>query len=434
MVGVSIFTLLTTYVLFSDFILSIISTLTIVLIIRLFKDSNERLPFFEFVSILYVLNYLISPYITYRISSDLVQYPMKLSEEIYFDIMVPGVSLFLAGLYLTGIHNKFRFPDSRHGLKIGSGLLIVIVILGAAFGLLREVFGLGYIFYLLEQLGHVAALLLLSEYRSKFILWKVLPLGVKFIISFYTGFYHDLLIWLILYGFWISLIYKLSLNFKIQLSVVLIVFIFFIQAIKFGFREAVVENDKESKFKSVFDVSSTAIEDDKLFSEANLLSTLNRANQSWILASTVDNMDRTKDFQGVDHFGMYIESALLPRFISPNKLVSGDKSIFNRYSGHQINSSTSMGLGVFADGYIAGGKYGLYVAALLFGLLISFFSSLIVNWMSITPYYLVLLFPIFSYAVRPDCEFQTALNHIFKTTIFLFIFVQISKYRFAFGK
>lgn len=432
--GFLIFSFLITYIVFHDIVLSIITTLTLVLLFRLYKYSNERLPFFEFVSILYVLNYLISPYITYRISSDLIQYPMKLSEENYFSIMLPGVFFFLTGLFLTGVHKNFKFPDSRIGLKIGGGWLIGLLILGAACCVLREVFGLGYIFYLIEQLGHVAALLLLSEYRSKYIFWKVLPLGVKFILSFYTGFYHDLLIWLILYGFWISLIYKLSLTFKVQLSTILIVFIFFIQAIKFGYREAVAANDKESKFESVYKISNTAIEDDELFSETNLLSTLNRANQSWILASTIDNMDRTKDFQGINHFGMYMESALLPRFISPNKLISGDKSIFNRFSGHEINSDTSMGLGIFADGYIAGGKFGLCVAALLFGLLISYFSRLIANWMNITPYYLVLLFPIFSYAVRPDCEFQTALNHIFKTTIFLFIFVQISKYRFTFGE
>jgi hypothetical protein len=421
-----------TFGLSSDIILSIIVVVTVFFIVTIFRDTEKRVPFFEFVAILYLLNYWISPYITYQLTQDLVKYPMKLEQSVYFDLMVPGFIFFLIGLFLLGIQRQFKFPIFTKSLplSLSAGLLITILILGVFMGRVREIFGLGYLFYLMEQLGHVSAMLLISEHRRRFKFWKILPLFVKFIVSFYTGFYHDLLIWMILYGFWLSLIYRWSLTFKLQLTVIMVIFIFFIQAIKFDFREASLDNESD-KFDNVLAVSNSAINEDKLFSEENFLATLNRANQSWILASTVDNMERTKDFQGVGHFIQYFEAALLPRFLLPNKLVSGDKVIFNKFSGHQINGSTSMGLGVFADGYIAGGRGGVFVAAFLFGLLISLFSKLIVSWMDISPYYLVLLFPIFSYAVRPDCEFQTALNHIVKSTLFLYIFVQITKYRFV---
>jgi hypothetical protein len=156
-----------------------------------------------------------------------------------------------------------------------------------------------------------------------------------------------------------------------------------------------------------------------VFSSSNTTGSLTRANQAWIFASTVNRMKYVQDYQGVEIIGKYAEAAFLPRFIAPNKLKAGDKEIFNRFSGHRVTSGTSMGLGFFADGYIAYGQLGVYLFAFILGLIFSLVFKLVERWSKISPFFVLLVFPILHYAVRPDCETQTVMGHIVKG-IFVF--------------
>jgi hypothetical protein len=168
-----------------------------------------------------------------------------------------------------------------------------------------------------------------------------------------------------------------------------------------------------------------------MIGEENLLGTLNRGNQAWIFASTVNRMDRFQDFQGITNVTKYIESALLPRFLAPNKIKSGDREIFAKYSGHDLSEGTAMGLGVFADGYIAYGAWGVYIFGFLLGLIFSLTFKLVERWTRISPFYVLLLLPMLNYAVRPDCELQTTINHLTKSMIVYGAMVYLTRNRFT---
>jgi len=129
--------------------------------------------------------------------------------------------------------------------------------------------------------------------------------------------------------------------------------------------------------------------------------------------------------------GIYAESALLPRVLAPDKLMSGDKKIFNAYSGHQINQNTSMGLGVFADGYIAYGYWGVMFFTFGLGLLFNFTFRIVESWAKLSEFYVLLVLPLLNYAVRPDCELQTTINHLFKGLIVFGILVTLTKFNFV---
>ena len=131
-------------------------------------------------------------------------------------------------------------------------------------------------------------------------------------------------------------------------------------------------------------------------------------------------MDRFKDFQGLTNVYKYTEAALLPRILASNKLKSGDKEIFNQFSGHSINETTSMGLGIFAYGYIAYGTWAHF----------SLTFKLVERW-RISPFYVLLLLPLLNYAVRPDCELQTTINHLSKSILVFGILVYFTKNRFT---
>jgi hypothetical protein len=214
----------------------------------------------------------------------------------------------------------------------------------------------------------------------------------------------------------------------------LILFVLFIQSIKGVYRSQVWSGEREASIGTIADIGTGLASSDEVTNEKNLLSTLNRANQAWIFASSIDRMNRYGDFQGMTNVNLYIEAALLPRFLAPNKIKSGGesgRSIFNQFSGHELHEGTSMGLGIFADGYIAYGAFGVLIFGFSLGLIFSLVFMLIEGWTKISAFYVFFLLPILNYAVRPDCELQTTINHIVKSIIIFGFLVYLTKRRFV---
>ena len=89
-----------------------------------------------------------------------------------------------------------------------------------------------------------------------------------------------------------------------------------------------------------------------------------------------------------------------------------------------------MGLGVFADGYIAFGFWGVMLFNFGLGLLFNFTFLIIEYWSKFSEFYVLLVLPILNYSVRPDCELQTTINHTVKGLILFGIIVNLTKFNF----
>ena len=261
--------------------------------------------------------------------------------------------------------------------------------------------------------------------------YSAIVLSLELLYALVAGMYHDAVMWIIFFALYYIYAKKPSIQFKIIGASSLILFVLLIQAIKFTYREAAWQDASKQNLNTATTIASEKASADVLLGEDNLLSTLNRGNQAWILASTVDNLDRTKNFQGLTNVNKYLEAALLPRFLAPDKLSSGNKEIFNEFSGHVINEGTSMGLGIFADGYIAYGAWGVYIFGFALGLIFALTFKLVERWSKISPFYVLLLLPLLNYAVRPDCELQTAINHLFKGVLLYGFLVYLTRKRFT---
>ena len=243
--------------------------------------------------------------------------------------------------------------------------------------------------------------------------------------------YHDAIMWVIFFALFFIYARKPKIQVKLIGAGSLILFVLLIQAVKVSYREVAWQDASKQNLTTATTIATDKASTEILLGENNLLSTLNRGNQAWIFASTVDNMDRNKNFQGMTNVNKYFEAALLPRFLAPNKLTSGNKEIFNEFSGHTINESTSMGLGIFADGYIAYGAWGVYIFGFALGLIFALTFKLVERWSKISPFYVLLLLPLLNYAVRPDCELQTAINHLFKGVLLYGFLVYLTRKRFT---
>lgn len=408
--------------------------LTLSIGLQIFLNSNKIFMFREWALFLYASNYLLSPAITYQLNPDLVKYGMKITSDVYFSLAFPGFLLFMLGMFL--IPNKLFKPEFNkvsQATQMNERFLVQMSIFGIFLRLIGDFLPgeLGFFVYLISMVRFVGAFSLFATRTSKYSWLAVLVLLVELYFGFRAGMYHDAIMWVIFFALFYVYTMKPTMRVKLIGASSLLIFILFIQAIKVTYREQVWFGGKEASIETITAVGASKASSDEMMSENNLLVTLNRGNQAWIFASTVDRMDRYKDFQELTIVSRYIESALLPRFLAPNKIQSGDKEIFNKFSGHILNEGTSMGLGIFADGYIAYGAWGVYIFGFVLGLIFSLTFKLVERWTKISPFYVLLLLPMLNYAVRPDCELQTTINHLAKSIVVFGALVYFTRNRFT---
>lgn len=405
----------------------------IILVNEIIFESNNKFVFREWTLLLYALNYLVAPAITYQLTEAQVLYGMQIPFDQYFNLALPGFLFFSLGMFIVPTKIFIiNYQSVGQSTIVNKNFLVKATIFGLILNILIGFFPgvLGFIIYLVSMVRFVGAFALLSVDR-KLWYWSALVIFFELASGFLNGMYHDAIMWIIFFG--LFYIYAVKPSFRIKMIGVVssIALLLFIQAIKFAYREQVWQGGKEATFITVVEVGSTKTSSEQLLGEENILSTLNRGNQAWIFASTVDNMDRNKNFQGLTNVNKYLEAAFLPRFLAPNKIKSGDKEIFNEFSGHFINESTSMGLGIFADGYIAFGTWGVYVFGFTLGLIFALTFKLVERWTKVSPFYVLLLLPLLNYAVRPDCELQTTINHLFKGILLYGFLVYLTRRRFT---
>ena len=423
------------FIITSEFYLSFSLSLFIIILLRFISISNFIFAFREFVLLLYTLNYLVSPSISFLLGEKITTYNLKLSPEAYFNLAMPGILLFYLGLF--SIKTNLFSPNFSYiniSTIINEKLLKKVTILAILSSLLTSYLPgeLAFFIYLISLIQYVSAFSLFALNPQKNFFWPAIPLLFILYKSFLAGMYHDAIMWVLFFG--IFFIYIIKPTFKVKLVGIFfaIIFVLFIQSIKKSYREEVWYGQKEASIATASEVGYSKANTDIILGQENLIGSLIRSNQAWIFASTVDNMDRNKNFQGLTVVYKYLEASLLPRFLAPDKIKSGDKEIFNTFSGHTINAGTSMGLGIFADGYIAYGAIGVYIFGFALGLIFALTFKLVEGWTKISPFYVLLIFPLLNYAVRPDCELQTTINHLSKGIMLYGLIVWYTKKRFSF--
>lgn len=397
-------------------------TIWIVYAWNLLERSNEQIAFKEFILTLYGLNYLFSPAFIYLLNPT-GTYRMKLPEGEYFMLAIPCIFLLQLGMncWKTGIF-KVSFETVKLQSILNQQVLVSWLYAGVALKFLNPFFpsDLAFFFYLLSGIRFAAAygLFVLDARRYKWHLIGLLVLELSG--SLGQGMFHDFVMWAAFFGLFWVFYKKPSMNFKLAMGVVVLLCVYILQITKSDYRAQIGQSGGEGGLASFQDAVAKNVENEtSLFGTSKIAASLTRVNQAWIFASAAHRMNHIQDYQGLEVVGKYAEAAFLPRFIAPDKMMAGDRQIFNRFSGHYVTSSTSMGLGFFADGYIAYGKIGAYVFAWILGLIFCLIFKTVEYWSKVSPFFVFLLFPILNFAVRPDCETQTVMGHIVKG---LFVF------------
>ena len=417
-----------------DFNEFIALSITFYILLKAVYNTNHYFIFKEWVMFLYALNYLISPMLAYKFGAEEKVFGMKIESEEYFSLAIPGMLFFYLGLNLLKTKVFFvKTTEMQQSTLLNSKFLVGITVFSLLIRIINsgEYSALNFFLYLISLLRYVSSFSLFALNPSKYWKWPTIILLIDLYYSLTIGMYHDFIMWLVFFVIFSFVIIKPTIQIKFILFSLLFLVVLFFQAIKFAYRQEAWSGGKQANLELVAQIGSDKVNTDSIIGVQNLISLLNRGNQAWIFASTVDNLNRTKDFQGLKNVNKYLEAAILPRFLAPNKIESGSNEIFNEFSGHVINDQTSMGLGIFADGYIAYGAWGVYIFGFALGLIFALTFKLVERWSKISPFYVLLLLPLLNYAVRPDCELQTTINHLFKGVLLYGFLVYLTRKRFT---
>ncbi len=407
-------------------------------VVSLINASNKYFPIIELFFCLFSLQFLFSPALSYNGFDEYtnVNYRMKINSDSYFSYVIPLFIIFPVGFNVFLKPNSFK-PDIANvnmWLKFNPNIPYVFIIIGFVTSLFSNYIpsNLSFVGYFLESFKFIGVFILILGYQKIKPLVLIGVYGGILLTSFVGGMFHDLLIWIIILGLVISFRYKPKLYTKFIAIVVFAIFASFIQSIKGGLRQATWGGNEKVSIELLENINKANIsENSGFFTMLNIAPQINRVNQGWILASTMNNVPANEPHTYGKNTYDYLHASLMPRILSPNKLKSGDQNLFNRYSGHVIIDSTAMGLGLFTDAYIEFGKYGAILYIFVWGLMYGFILKQFVVRSEKYPILILFALLAFLYPMRPDCETQTGLGHLFKTIMLLMMIIVCFKKSFA---
>jgi hypothetical protein len=386
---------------------------------------------------MYALQFLFGPALAYN-GMDYYTfdaYKMKVNSDAYFSFLIPVFISFSIGFNL--FVKKYSIKISRENIDqwVEQNPYIPYYLIGIGFfsSFASSFFpaSLAFVFFLLGCFKYVGLFSLLMSFQTIKFKLLVLIYGLILVSSFQGGMFHDLLTWIIV--LFLILAYRYKPNWQLKLAGIIgfILFAIFIQSIKQGLRAQTWFGNKEASLDLVEDVAANANKTNGgMLSMENLGPNFVRINQGWVLASTMDNVPRNKAHTNGLLLQQYLYAAFIPRIIDDTKLASGGKDIFNTYSGHHIDSGTSIALGLFTDAYVDSGVFAVFYV-FLFGLFYGYILFQFSRKSSRYPILLLFVVLVFIYPIRPDCETQTALGHIIKSIMLITLMLTVFRKKFT---
>ncbi len=369
----------------------------------------------------------------YNGMKDYTSYKMNLPFDQYFSFAIPALLFFSLGFTIFFKPSKLKIDRKKidiwlsHNTKIPYYLIIIGFIAPLFYGLL-PIF-LNFIIYLSSSLKFIGLFIIISSSeKPKISLIILIFIGV-FISAFTSGMFHDLLTWLIMFGLILNYRYKPSFYVKILAILSFTLFAMFIQLIKDDLRSRIWGDRGEIVSIELIKNASSEANESKggFFALESIGPSLNRINQGWVLASTIENVPSNIEHSKGLLIQDYITAAILPRFLLPDKMNGGDTKYFNLYSGHFVGKETVMVLGLLTESYIEFEGIGAFVYIFLYGLVYGWFLNIFSKKSADFPILVLFTILVFIYPMRPDCDTQTALGHLLKTSFLLYLFFNLYK-------
>jgi len=409
-------------------------------LLRTVLEAGWDLPIESFILVMASCQWIIGPRLAYAGFSQHYKFHMYVPESEYMALAVPGVVLYSLGLYIFRSDRRFEQIDyyagiTRQIVDRAGYLPFYLIGVGFVFSFVVDLLppALAFPGYVLSNLKYIGLIYLIFSGRQHN---KVVILVIAFLLTFMsslrTSMFHDLILWSAFIGMYVVYIFRLSLEKKILMVCLGLMFIFVIQAAKDDFREkrvALGANAQVEVGKFLESIQGRFRADQELQSD-NIERMVIRMNQGWIISRIMQRVPDKLPFAEGETVKTAIKSSLLPRILYLDKPEAGGKVNYEKYTGYNLEIGTSMSISLLGEAYINYGVKGAWLFMFVFGVVSSFAIRQIFHLAGRHPT-IWLWFPlVFFHFVKAETELLVQLNFLIKSLLIAYLFVWANKHFF----
>ena len=390
--------------------------------ILLLRGIGRDIPVLETTAVVYVMQLLVGPWISYRLPPDFPRYQMAVTEGVYFSFAIPAICAFLipicvARRFLPRLDQVMTFEAGRDVYKAG----VIICLLGFGFLFLTPAVppGLQFVCFLGSELRFVGALYCyFSKHRQRrWVLAIVLMLTIFSSLAAAT--FHQLLIWgvIVLSLILAREIRRSPMSVRVAMLSGAFVAVVFLESFKGSYRDALRRQPDGSVLAAIRSVISTeSLEKERVLDVLRV-----RLNQGWIVSNVLKHIPAEAPFVYGETFQTAFTDAFIPRSLFTKQTVAGGRQNFRKMTGLYIRDNTSMGVSPIGEAYA---NFGADVGILaMFGFGIFYASGYVFACTRAKNNVLLLLWIpiIFSQAVKAETDLGVVLNHLVKAAMFTMV-------------
>jgi hypothetical protein len=362
-------------------------------------------------------------------------YQMRIPEAEYFMYAIPAVLAFIFGLHINaGMYRGEVIDKERIRIFVDRNAFLpyTFIIIGFLASIVATFFGseLAFVFYLLGSFKFIGLFMLVLGTKQLKLVPLILVMGSIVASSLGSGMFHDLITWIVFTAAIFAIKYKFDFKIKIIGLGIFVFVALTIQLLKSSYRSATGSGKASAGAETFAKLYEKESEENGLFDFKSLAEANVRINQGFIITNIMTTVPDRVPYQNGSEMYKIFEAAIMPRILAPNKLKAGDRTIFSTYSRIPITQGTSMGLSSLGDAYINWGTIGGTIFMLLLGILYSEVLNSFHKYSKDYPVLILFTALVFYYPIRPDCELQTILGHLFKSCFLIFVMIQVWKYVF----
>jgi hypothetical protein len=230
------------------------------------------------------------------------------------------------------------------------------------------------------------------------------------------------------WGGYFLLVYAFMKRWRLMLAGSLIVGVLgmaLLQTVKPQFRETLVEKEVSGPVEAFTRLSAmlwTRASQGRVVDEdSDPGDTLVRFNQGWIISRIMTYVPAEEPYAMGGTLADAVIFSIVPRFLFPNKQEGASRTIFLRFTGIDLPSTTRMGLSIIGELYanfgVVGGVLTTFLYGCILGWLFLFFADRAQTnplWWAIAP---TILLP----GVEPGFNLEDVFNHIVKAAVVFLI-------------
>lgn len=397
-------------------------------------NLGKKIEVRDIVVVISSLQWIVGPVLAYRYLPEKFMYAMAVPEDVYMSYVIPGVFLYIAGLYIPFYRTDLRHDSiriyTRDLLEKYPNFDIFLILTGIISGYLSRFSppSVYFVFFLLENVQYIGLFyLLLSKRRAK-LLYVIFVMGFLFLASVRQAMFGNLLLWFVFSLIVFSFIYEFSLRRNFIIISCSLLSIFSLQIVKQEYRaiawKTSVTGYEGTKILAEMITTEYTQDESKQEKDNRDYMLITRLNQGWIIARIMSRVPSKEPFANGETIKRSIMDSFMPRFLNPDKLRAGGAEYFNRFVGRKLQG-TSMDLSVIGEGYANYGRVGGMVFMFCLGLLYNFILFFFYREAKVNPSIFLWVPLIFFFAIKAETGFYMVFNHLIKSSIFLIIFFKI---------